>query len=241
LILSLETRVKAIARRLAGTLPPGRVTLDELVSAGWVGAINAVDAYVPGRGIPLGLFAQHRIRGEMLDYLRSLDHLRRWTRARVNRGEIADIPRPLHLFQSVADSGEELLLIDSLADAQPDPEALLMRREDECRLESLLATLPARRRRVVERRMAGMLDTESAEIEGVNSSRISQIYGDAIQRMKAAATGEGRRGRARLTGEFRHGMAGYSHHGCRCDRCRGAHNAFHREYQREYRRRRRAS
>ncbi len=61
------------------------VELDELVSAGTMGLIDALERFDPSRGLAFSTFAVPRVRGAMLDELRRLDHvpssMRRRTRA----------------------------------------------------------------------------------------------------------------------------------------------------------------
>ncbi len=57
---------------------------EDRVQAGWIGAIGAVEHFDPTRGVALQTYAEHRIRGAILDSLRELDHLSRWTRRTIN-------------------------------------------------------------------------------------------------------------------------------------------------------------
>lgn len=61
------------------------VDLDELVNAGCIGLLNAVDAFDPGRGLAFSTFAVPRIRGAILDDLRKADDATRSTRKRERR------------------------------------------------------------------------------------------------------------------------------------------------------------
>lgn len=63
---------------------PASVTWDELVSAGYLGLIEAADRYDASRASNFSAFARPRIRGAMLDSLRELDVLPRSTRERLN-------------------------------------------------------------------------------------------------------------------------------------------------------------
>jgi len=56
------------------------VELDDLIQAGTVGLINAVDRFDEARGCLLKTIAEHRIRGALLDYLRQIDPLPRSVR-----------------------------------------------------------------------------------------------------------------------------------------------------------------
>ncbi|MGI9072235.1 MAG: sigma factor [Bryobacteraceae bacterium] len=68
-----------------------KVQLDDLVSAGIVGLIQAVDRFQPERQCLLKTPAEHRIRGAMLDYLRQLDPMPRSVRRFVRqRDQVAE-------------------------------------------------------------------------------------------------------------------------------------------------------
>jgi len=58
------------------------VELDELVSAGTIGLIEAFNNFDPSRGLAFSTFAAPRIRGAMLDELRRQDHVPRSVRRR---------------------------------------------------------------------------------------------------------------------------------------------------------------
>lgn len=61
-----------IAVRLAARLP-SHVELDDLISAGAVGLIDAIEKFDPGKEARLKTYAEIRIRGAMLDELRGRD------------------------------------------------------------------------------------------------------------------------------------------------------------------------
>src|SRR5919206_406814 len=60
------------AQRLASRLPAS-VCLDDLISAGAIGLIDAIEKYDPTRGTAFKTYAEWRIRGAMLDELREWD------------------------------------------------------------------------------------------------------------------------------------------------------------------------
>src|ERR1700733_8851820 len=72
LILEHLPQVRLIARRIHGRLPEN-VSLEDLVSAGIVGLIAAIDQYDPAHQVKLKTYAEHKIRGAILDALRGLD------------------------------------------------------------------------------------------------------------------------------------------------------------------------
>lgn len=68
--------VHHVARQLSRTLA-ARVEFDELVSAGTIGLMDALDHFDASRGLAFSTFAVPRIRGSILDELRRLDHVPR--------------------------------------------------------------------------------------------------------------------------------------------------------------------
>lgn len=78
IILSHLPQVELLARRLHRRCP--QVDLEDLISAGTVGLIQAVDRFDPSRNLKLKTLAEHRISGALLDYLRQIDPLPRAVR-----------------------------------------------------------------------------------------------------------------------------------------------------------------
>src|SRR5579872_1519747 len=72
LILEHLPQVRWIANRIYDRLA-GNVSLEDLVSAGVVGLINAVDSFDASYNVKLKTFAEHKIRGAILDSIRGLD------------------------------------------------------------------------------------------------------------------------------------------------------------------------
>lgn len=72
LILEHLPQVRLIARRIHERLPEN-VSLEDLISAGVIGLIAAVDRFDPSQNVQLKTYAEHKIRGAILDSLRDLD------------------------------------------------------------------------------------------------------------------------------------------------------------------------
>lgn len=81
-------QVKFIAERLAAKLPPS-VDRDDLIGAGVLGLLDAVDKFDASRGVQFKTYAELRVRGAMLDCLRSLDWAPRTLRQRAREVEAA--------------------------------------------------------------------------------------------------------------------------------------------------------
>lgn len=64
--------VKYIAKRLANHLP-ACIDMEDLIEVGIIGLIDAIEKYDPTKNIKFKTYAEFRIRGAILDELRSLD------------------------------------------------------------------------------------------------------------------------------------------------------------------------
>ncbi len=72
--------VRLVAERVHRRLPPG-VDLESLIHSGVVGLLQALDRFDPNRGVDFEIYARYRIRGEVMQCLRSLDWVRRSVRS----------------------------------------------------------------------------------------------------------------------------------------------------------------
>jgi RNA polymerase sigma factor for flagellar operon FliA len=75
--------VRRVVQRLAARKPP-HIELDDLVSWGIVGLLDAIGKYDPGKEALFSTYAQFRIRGAILDHLRSLDWVPRSVRQKAS-------------------------------------------------------------------------------------------------------------------------------------------------------------
>jgi RNA polymerase sigma factor for flagellar operon FliA len=80
--------VKYNAERIWARLPDG-VELDDLISAGTFGLMDAIDAFDLNRGVKFETYCVPRIRGAMLDELRTMDWVPRLVRSKSSKMEIA--------------------------------------------------------------------------------------------------------------------------------------------------------
>jgi RNA polymerase sigma factor FliA len=71
-VLRYLPQVKYIARHIHDRLPP-QVPLADLVQAGVVGLLDAIERFDPGRGVEFAAYARFRIRGAIVDSLREID------------------------------------------------------------------------------------------------------------------------------------------------------------------------
>jgi RNA polymerase sigma factor for flagellar operon FliA len=158
---------------------PAHVCRDDLVSAGMAGLVVSAQAYDPSREVPFARFAAIRIRGALLDELRSMDWASRSVRGRSRDAEatysqlaatLNRSPRPEEVAGALGISVAELANIQAdvsrasvlslqafapedgaamVPDARRDPEQLLVHREQLGYLHDAIDELPERLRHVV--------------------------------------------------------------------------------------------
>ena len=81
--------VKYNGERIWARLPDG-VELDDLISAGVFGLMDAIKAFDMSRGVKFETYCVPRIRGAMLDELRSMDWVPRLVRSKASKLNVAD-------------------------------------------------------------------------------------------------------------------------------------------------------
>src|SRR3990172_10797457 len=81
--------VKNIALRMAAKLPIDPADKEDLINAGIIGLMSALEHYDAKRKVKFETFARFRIRGAVLDELRARDWTPRSTRSKNNKLEEA--------------------------------------------------------------------------------------------------------------------------------------------------------
>jgi RNA polymerase sigma factor for flagellar operon FliA len=88
MILKYTPLIKYIAHRLAMRLPP-HISVDDLVNSGVIGLMDAINKFDPNKKVQFKTYAEFRIKGAMLDELRSLDWVSRSVRQKAAQLEKA--------------------------------------------------------------------------------------------------------------------------------------------------------
>ena len=208
--------VRRIAMKTVRSLPAS-VTLDDLLSAGWIGLAEALQRRTPTMDEEqFEAYASHRVQGAILDYLRSLDPLTRKLRgasrriseatgdltARLGRApdedEIAgELGLPLdgyhQMLMQIAEAGLARLELteDSgwLAE-QSSPETLATEHELTDQVAAAIDELPERLRTVL-----GLYYQEECSFReigavlGVTESRACQLHTEAVHRIRGRLKG----------------------------------------------------
>src|SRR2546425_1136387 len=119
LVLAFSPLVKYVAGRMSTGLP-AHVEEADLISYGLLGLISAIERYDPDREIKFETFAITRIKGSIIDELRSLDWVPRSVRARARQIEKTNamLEHKLHRAPTDAEVAAELeMSIDELQES----------------------------------------------------------------------------------------------------------------------------
>ncbi len=211
LILRHADLVKRIAYHLAGRLPP-TVEVDDLIQAGMIGLIEAASNFNSTRGASFETYAGIRIRGAMIDALRKLDWAPRSVRSKARdvaraireienetgrEARDSDIAERLglalgdyHRIVQNAASCQLSSLEDSPAGesvaADADPFSAAADEDFRGALAAAINQLPERERLVMSLYYRDELNLkEIGLVLKVTESRICQLHGQALSRLKA--------------------------------------------------------
>jgi RNA polymerase sigma factor FliA len=214
LIVHYSPLVKFVAGRLGAGLP-NSVDVGDLVGSGVFGLMDAIDRFEPGRGVKFETFAIPRIRGAILDGLRSLDWVPRSVRARSRAVQDAMSRLEATLQRSPTDDelADELgVTPDELqrwlaniavatvgpldhvlvTGSEPSPQAALEDVELRNSMRNEVRRLPERERTVLALYYdEGLTLSEIGEILGVTESRVSQIHTKAVLQLRSRLVASG--------------------------------------------------
>lgn len=192
---------------------PSYVSRDDLASAGSLALVQAAQAYDASTGVPFARYAALRIRGALLDELRSMDWVSRGARQRARRvsttsdeltSRLGRTPSREELAATLGttvaevdaargDADRRILSIEAFDSAIADtvsepgvgPEESLLVTEKLQHLRAAVTALPERLQYVVEQLFFhDRAVVDLAEELGVTQSRISQLRTEALALMK---------------------------------------------------------
>ncbi|MGE5526863.1 MAG: RNA polymerase sigma factor FliA [Rhodospirillaceae bacterium] len=210
--------VKRIAHHMMAKLPAS-VQLDDIVQAGMIGLLDALNRYQGSFGAQFEAYASQRVRGAILDELRQADWLPRSARRSMRRIETAvcaleqrlgrpptelEIAKalevPLSEYHEMLESarGCQLVHLGDLSDADSDfldshevqtertPLDMLLEGNRRDLLIRAIEELPPREKLVMGMHYQQELNLrEIGEVLGVSESRVCQLHGQAIARLRA--------------------------------------------------------
>jgi RNA polymerase sigma factor FliA len=103
LIMDYAPLIRFVAQRIAARLP-SNIDIDDLISAGVIGLMDAIEKYDPARDNKFKTYAEFRIRGAILDELRSQDWVPRSVRDKAKKIERAYAELEQRFGRAVSDA-----------------------------------------------------------------------------------------------------------------------------------------
>lgn len=170
--------VNQVVNTMLSRLPPN-VLRDDLIAAGTFGLLDALRRQPAAeRGVEFSWYARVRIRGAVVDELRSQDWLSRRARRRFSSDErntgaavvgIEDLPEDRR----------------ALADDALTPETLVAARSEATVLAKAVDQLPERERNIITAHyFEGVQLRTIAKDLGVSEPRVSQLHARAVARLR---------------------------------------------------------
>ena len=203
--------VNIIAGRIAISLPP-HVDRDDLISSGFFGLMDAIERYDDSRPNKFETYAGVRIRGAMLDYLRSKDWVPSSVRQKIRayekavrdlEGELGRNARDEEIAEAMGVDLPELTKIvtqvnaatviplddymraESSANTVPSPLESVEKREKQEMLAQAIERLPERERQVVALYYHEELTMkEISLVLEISEARVCQLHTKAIFRLR---------------------------------------------------------
>ena len=220
LVMQYLGLVRAVVSRLwAPTRGSSRaLEQSDLLQCGVLGLMNAIDRYNPAQGVRFETFAAPRIRGAVLDELRTLDWAPRSARTAARRIERAaqavaqetgrealetEVARklalPLHEYRTLLRTAVDTALtrdsaeeggVDTLPADAPNPFEQLSDEESRTVLLAAVNELTVRERTVIALYYyEGLRFEEIGRILHVSESRVSQIHSEVLRGLKRRLQG----------------------------------------------------
>jgi RNA polymerase sigma factor for flagellar operon FliA len=199
-----EPLSKSIAARMYGLRVDDSVSFDDYLQYGRVGLLEAVERYDLNRDISFGSFSSARIRGAILNgivreselaaqhkfwkrrWQDRLDSIRTSVAPAAERASLAEIVS-ITMGLAVGVILEELREDNEPADLDPNNNPYAVNELQQLRaiIVELIERLPARERSVVHQHYFKQMEFQLiAEQLSVTKSRVSQVHGQAIIRLR---------------------------------------------------------
>lgn len=215
LVLMHMKLVEIIARKMYHVFM-GKAQLEDIISNGTIALIKAVESYDPSMNVKFDTYASIRIRGSVIDYIRSQDWVPRTVRVKAKKIDESyerlktSLGREPDYEEIAADLGisrqdveailyeaydfnmtsvEELINsnLESVDSTGPSPHELVIKKELASQLGRAIDSLPERERMVVTLFYYEELRVKDiAKVMGISPSRVCQIHSMALVRIKKA-------------------------------------------------------
>lgn len=180
--------VYQVVARFMGKLPPN-VLRDDLVAAGTYGLIDSLRKNGDERGPTFEWYARIRIRGAILDELRTQDWLTRRARSRVTASAKGQATASSERSSVVGFDDLPVAMSHIADESARNPLELTIESFERHALERAVSALPDREKTIVRMHyFKGEQFKAIAEVLGVSEPRISQLHARAVAMLRKSLT-----------------------------------------------------
>ncbi|NPA52972.1 MAG: sigma-70 family RNA polymerase sigma factor [Aquificae bacterium] len=193
LILEHLPLVKKVAAKIYHKLPDCDLEFDDLVNTGIIGLIKAIDKY-DERKAKFSTYAYIKIRGEILDFLRSIEVVPRSVKDKIKKEyeNTDELSIPLSntavlvsIEKAIYDKDPTLKLIDTLVSQKISPEEHIIKQDLKEKILKAMEKLSHKEKAVLQMIFFEERDLKYISLElGISISRVSQLKTIAIQKIK---------------------------------------------------------
>jgi RNA polymerase sigma factor FliA len=178
IILQYTPFIKYIAHRLAMRLPP-HISVEDLMGVGVIGLMDALNKFDPGRNVGFKTYAEFRIRGAMLDELRSLDWVPRSVRQKATEVE----KTILHLEKKKGGPAEDEEIAQEMGLSMEAYHELLAQVKGVCLME--IDTLQQRLPELADEELLGLLHDkkENDPFHLLSVKEVKEVLASAIDEL----------------------------------------------------------
>lgn len=194
IILDNTPLIKKVASKIFFKLPKEcGIDFDELVNVGVIGLIKAIDKYDREKA-KFSTYAYIKIRGEILDFLRSLHIVPRTMRDKIKKEKeenpnkaipLSNLAIMISMEKAVGDEDGKTKLIDTFVSKDRGPEEEAINSELREVLEKAMMDLNEKERLTLEMLYFEERDPkEVSESLNISVSRVSQLKSSALKKIK---------------------------------------------------------
>lgn len=216
MVVQYQGFVEVVVTRLIRSMGLPVSMKDDFVSAGYVGLVEAAGRFDPARGFDFKTYAYQRIRGAIIDHIRTSCDLKGYMYRKFKAFEAAHELREQSLEGSQPNTGtttqerstgaleylEKVAVgftlavqnddeeVDSPEQEKQDPEKLLEKKREAKKIKEIIATLPEKERTIIEQYY--FRDKKFVEIAsdfgGYSKSWVSRLHDRALGMLREKIT-----------------------------------------------------
>lgn len=205
-LLEYSGLVKRLVNRRLASLS-ANVERDDLVQAGMIGLMEAIQRFDKAQGVQFDTFASRRITGAILDELRGGDWMCREDRRSQRRisATVRQLEHRLGRAPMESETAREMGMslsdyqalasrvhvehisdhLDAVLDDGGDPAQIFERAHQAAAVASAIETLPPLRRERLEMQLGGMTQTAISRVYGVSLNAVSDMYVETVNQLRA--------------------------------------------------------